>query len=185
MPYTFNPFTNNLDAIGNVTVPPGQLQFLAGNSGGDVAPDGFGVINVVGAGSIDIVGNPGTHTLTVNGPAGVNNWTVVTTDTVMVPNQGYIVTSLIASLILMTLPAAAAVGQEIKVLTMNLFPTSFTLVQPAGVQVEIGNVSSTLGVGGSVNTDESGSSISLVCTYAAGGTYLWSAYSTMGDFLIT
>ena len=43
----------------------GDLETLTGNSGGPVSPDGAGNINVVGDGTtINIVGNPGTNTLT-------------------------------------------------------------------------------------------------------------------------
>ncbi len=45
----------------------GSVMTLTGNSGGAVGPDNVGNINVVGDGvSIDIVGNPGTNTLTAS-----------------------------------------------------------------------------------------------------------------------
>ncbi len=45
----------------------GNLEFLTGNSGGPVGPDSFDNINVVGDGiTIDVVGNAGTHTLTIS-----------------------------------------------------------------------------------------------------------------------
>src|ERR1017187_6386737 len=44
----------------------GTIQFLRGNSGGQVGPDGTSTINVLGGSFINIVGNPGTNTLTVN-----------------------------------------------------------------------------------------------------------------------
>ena len=43
----------------------GNVKFLTGNSGGPVAPDLVGNINVVGSGDITVVGNPGTNTLTI------------------------------------------------------------------------------------------------------------------------
>lgn len=50
-----------------VTFGAGSLQTLTGNSGGAVNPDGAFNINVVGDGTyIDIVGNPGTNTLTAS-----------------------------------------------------------------------------------------------------------------------
>lgn len=42
------------------------VQFLEGNTGGDVGPNGIGVINVVGTGNITVSGNPGTNTLTIS-----------------------------------------------------------------------------------------------------------------------
>ncbi len=45
----------------------GSLDTLKGNSGGFVGPDGGGNINIIGDGStIDVVGNPGTNTLTIS-----------------------------------------------------------------------------------------------------------------------
>lgn len=50
------------------TLPPGTVvETISGNTGGPVGPDGANNINVVGDGTtIDIVGNPGTNTLTVS-----------------------------------------------------------------------------------------------------------------------
>lgn len=46
------------------------VDFLAGNTGGDVGPDTNGLINVVGDGVITVSGDPGTNTLTItHGPA--------------------------------------------------------------------------------------------------------------------
>jgi hypothetical protein len=44
---------------------PGGILTLTGNSGGAVGPT-LGNIDVVGAGLIDVVGNPGTSTLTIS-----------------------------------------------------------------------------------------------------------------------
>lgn len=41
------------------------IEFLQGNSGGQVGPDGTSTINIPGTGSITTVGSPGTNTLTV------------------------------------------------------------------------------------------------------------------------
>jgi hypothetical protein len=44
--------------------PAGDVETLTGNSGGAVGPDGSFNINTLGTGSITVVGNPGTNTLT-------------------------------------------------------------------------------------------------------------------------
>ena len=46
--------------------PMGDVLELTGNSGGPVGPSGLGNINIVGSGIIDVVGNPGTNTLTIS-----------------------------------------------------------------------------------------------------------------------
>lgn len=51
-------------ALGNGGNPP--IETLTGNSGGPVPPDGAGNIDILGTGDIDVVGNPGTNTLTIS-----------------------------------------------------------------------------------------------------------------------
>lgn len=54
------------------TPAPGTVLFLEGNSGGQVGPDGSGIIHVVGDGTtITIAGNPGTNTLTASLTGGI------------------------------------------------------------------------------------------------------------------
>lgn len=49
-----------------VIFPPGSVvEFLTGNSGGPVPPDGANNINIIGAGVVDVAGNPATNTLTI------------------------------------------------------------------------------------------------------------------------
>ena len=61
---SFNSADFAVDANGYVTFTgTGSTETLTGNSGGAVSPSG-GNINTVGTGSITIVGNPGTNTLT-------------------------------------------------------------------------------------------------------------------------
>lgn len=48
-------------------VPPGMVvETLTGNSGGPVGPDLMSNINVIGSGTVDVVGDPGTNTLTIS-----------------------------------------------------------------------------------------------------------------------
>ncbi len=66
-----------------VPVAPGSfVGTLTGNSGGPVSPDGSGNINIVGDGVIvDVVGNPGTNTLTISvtGSSSTLTYTAVST----------------------------------------------------------------------------------------------------------
>lgn len=61
--FRFNPLTHRFDLVDTSSSPTGDVQFLAGDSGGNVGPNGSGVINVLGNPDIDIAGNPGTSTL--------------------------------------------------------------------------------------------------------------------------
>lgn len=51
--------------------PGGDIETVTGNSGGAVGPDGSHNLNLIGDGTtIDIVGNPGTNTLTISAISG-------------------------------------------------------------------------------------------------------------------
>ena len=54
-------------------IAPGTfVETLTGNTGGPVPPDGAGNINIVGDGTtIEVVGNPGTNTLTIEAGSGI------------------------------------------------------------------------------------------------------------------
>jgi hypothetical protein len=64
-----------------------DVQFLEGNSGGEVGPNGSGVINVVGTGNITVTGNPGTNTLTISESSSVSD-AFVTNSGTAVPAAG-------------------------------------------------------------------------------------------------
>ena len=53
-----------IQSTGGTPGAPG-IQFLNGNTGGNVGPNGSGVVNVVGAGNITVTGNAGTNTETI------------------------------------------------------------------------------------------------------------------------
>ena len=50
----------------------GTVEFLAGNTGGNVGPNGSNVIDVVGGTGITVVGTPLTNTLTINSTTATN-----------------------------------------------------------------------------------------------------------------
>ena len=60
----------------------GTVETLTGNTGGAVSPNGSGNINVVGDGTtIDVVGNPGTNTLTISATTGAGSLILIQTQT--------------------------------------------------------------------------------------------------------
>lgn len=71
MRFINNPFTDKLDCASLQGSGAPQVEFLTGNSGGQVGPDGSFNISVLGSNvtGINIVGSPGTSTLTVSGIA--------------------------------------------------------------------------------------------------------------------
>jgi len=65
MPFQYNPITQVLDLTNTTVSPPGSVEFLTGNSGGQVGPDGSNNINIVGNLPINVVGTPGNNTLSI------------------------------------------------------------------------------------------------------------------------
>lgn len=87
---------------------------------------------------------------------------VITTSQQMVDNTTY--QSANANLVTLTLPATAALGDSVRVTGFGA--GGWTIAQNAGQQIIIGNVSSTIGVGGSVSSTNRYDGIELVCTVA-------------------
>lgn len=140
-------------------VAPG-VDFLTGNSGGPVGPDGLNNINVIGSGAINVVGNPGTNTLTISTTGVGIPWTRVVPNTqTLAPNNGYINTN--AGLTTFTLPVASSFGQSIEILGEGA--GGWIIAQNAGQNIQIGNTSSATGVLGSVASTNRYDSIRLVC----------------------
>lgn len=116
-------------------------------------------INVFGAGgaSTSAVGN----TITVLASGSGYNWQVITSASnpvTLANNNGYIVKGALP--VNFILPAAAAVGNTFKIVgTSNLW----TIAQNAGQSITIGKLTTTGGVGGSVNATMISDSIELIC----------------------
>lgn len=87
------------------------------------------------------------------------NWLVVTVDTLMSSNIGYIANS--GSLITLTLPVTAAVGDIIRITGKGV--GGWTIAQNVGQFIQFGSVATTTGVGGSLSSNDPSDSVELVC----------------------
>jgi len=65
--------------LGNSTSPAADVEYLVGDSGGAVGPNGSFEINVLGNPDIDVVGNPGTNTLQMTNLTKVSKYVVDST----------------------------------------------------------------------------------------------------------
>ena len=154
----------------------GQLAVPRGGTGNST----FTAYSVICAGTtatgafqnVSGVGSSG-QVLTSNGAAALPTWqspsssttpwTVVTAATqAMTTNNGYVANR--ASLITFTLPATAAVGDVLPVIGINA--GGWSLTQAAGQSIQIGTVSSTVGVTGSVTSQAGTDSVYLICVVA-------------------
>ena len=164
---------NNLDSSGDL------VMFLEGNSGGAVGPDpATGIVDVVGAGGVTVVGNPGTHTLTITVSGEGMTWNTITASQMLVVNNGYICISPGGALALQ-LPAVSSLGDEIKIVLDG--STSFSVTQGAGQSIRLANAVTTAGAGGSLTTTQQGDTLLLVCQTA---NLKWNVLSSIGNLTV-
>lgn len=121
-----------------------SLGFTSG-AGGD-GGDGYVVI-------YEFISGSGSTTFT---------WVVVTVDTAMNNNMGYIANS--GSLITLTLPATATIGDIIRVTGKGA--GGWTIAQNAGQFIQYGSIVTTTGVGGSLSSNDPADTVELVCVTA-------------------
>jgi len=144
------------DAFAGSTI---TVQTLTGDTG-TAHPVAHNILIAGGTGAVTAASG---STVTVNVVGGGVKYTVVTADTQMAVNSGYI-TNKSASRAVMTLPATAAVGSVIRV--VGLGSQGWSIAQNAGQTIHIVAASSTTGTGGSVASIERYDSIDLVCVVA-------------------
>jgi hypothetical protein len=151
----------------------GVVDFLEGNTGGPVPPNVSNTIMLVGSGGITVTGNAGTNTLTISG-SGETAWNLIATSQPLVSNQGYICVG--GAALSLSLPAVSALGDIIEVTLDG--STSFSITQGAGQSIRFGNLSTTIGVGGSISSTQQGDTFRMVCQTA---NLKWNVLSSMGN----
>lgn len=91
-------------------------------------------------------------------------WTTVNTSTVMTINTGYFTNN--AGTIVLTLPVFSAVGNLISIAGVGSGAGQWQIAQNALQSVVVGTMTSTVGLGGSITSDNFSDSINLVCSVA-------------------
>jgi hypothetical protein len=109
---------------------------------------GTGISITNGSGSISIAASGGGFT-----------WTKVSSATPLVAGNGYITNN--GAGVTFTLPATAAIGDTFRVVRDT---GAWTIAQNAGQKINIGMVSTTVGIGGSLVSLQDGDSVELLCT---------------------
>ena len=159
------------------TVLP-DIETLTGNSGGAVGPDGSFNIDLIGAGSVSVVGTPGSNTLTISSSGGGISWNVIGSGQTMVVNEGYICTA--GGTISLALPATSAVGDKLEVCLDG--STEWVITQPnAASQIRYSGSETTLGVGGTITSTAAGDSITLICETVSSR---WICIASIGNLSI-
>jgi hypothetical protein len=134
--------TNGQLIIGSTGLAPVKATLTAG--------PGISIANAAGS-------------ITISGTASPTGWTDVTGTTQAIsPDQGYTANN--AGLVTFTLPTVAAYGTEINIIGKGA--GGWLIAQNAGQNIQIGAVSSTVGVGGSVASSNRFDAVDLICTLA-------------------
>lgn len=161
--FKINPFTGRFDIVDEDIGPGGDVEFIEGDAGGSVPPDGSKVIYLTNGGGLTITGNPATSTLTLSTAGGGFTWTrLAGVAANLVTMNGYIATN--GALTTFTLPLVAALGDHFKIVGEGA--GGWTVAQNALQSVRIGNTVTTVGVGGSTSSTNRYDSIEIVCTVA-------------------
>lgn len=167
----FNPFTKNFDFTGSGG--GGGSITITGNAGGPQTASAF---TIVGTGGLTFNWD-GTKFVIAGSSSGFT-WNNVTGSTQsMSSGNGYVCSN--AGLTTLTLPAVAstAFGDMIKVISFGA--GGFKIAQNSGNQMLFGNMTTTAGVTGFIQTDpsETYSAIELVCIVQNGTNAIWSLES--------
>lgn len=134
------------------------------------------ILNVLGAGGTTTSGAGNTITITVSG-SGLT-WSTISASQMLVINSGYFCIAPGGALTLL-LPAVSNIGDQIEILLDGA--TSFSVTQGAGQSIRLGNLATTVGVGGSLTTTQQGDTLVLVCQTA---NLKWNVLSSMGNLTV-
>lgn len=141
-----------------------------------MASDQIGTATITAGTGISI--SPSANAITVSATGmGAFSWVVTAGGTAGV-NTGYF-TSNGASLVTITLPAVAAVGDTIRI--SGLATGGWKLAQQAGQSVNIGSSTTTIGVGGSLASTAQFDAIEIVCCVA---NTTFNIVSSMGNITV-
>ncbi len=160
---------NNTIRIGTQGTGDGQQDtcFIAGIRGTTVASPQFV--------TVDPNGQLGSSAASPGG--GGLAWSVITASPITNPGNGYFTNG--GAPVVVTLPVASAVGDQLALSAMNA--NGWVLAQNSGQFVQMTNQASTTGAGGSLASTAIGDSIYLVCNIANTS---WIVQSSMGNITI-
>lgn len=145
--------TSNFTFVGPLT--NGQL--LIGSTGANPVP-----ATITAGTNISVTNGSGTITISATG-SGAFNWSEVTGTTQSAStNSGYIANN--AALVTITLPSTSNVGDELAIVGKGA--GGWKIAQAASQQIRVGQLASTAGTGGYIQSTAQYNSIYLVCTIA-------------------
>jgi hypothetical protein len=162
----------NAVGIPAMTAPMTNGQIIIGATGGVPTPA------TISAGTnISIANSSNSITIASTGSAGIG-WNHITATTqTMTADAGYVADNV--ALVTLTLPIIAAFGSVIFV--QGLGSGGWSIAQNAGQNIQVGNISSTIGVSGSVSSTNRYDAVTLLCVIAD---TTWTTLSTIGEISV-
>ena len=150
-------------------VNPGQLTSVEPSGVGNVILPCF-----VSTSSFEGYFQSNAGQMVESGP--IFNWTIVTVNSNLSVNQGYMSSS--GGTITLLLPAVSNLGDSIRITNLG---GNFQITQGVGQSINFGDDKTTVGVGGSISSLNIGDSLELVCYFANTG---FQVLSSMGNLTI-
>lgn len=157
---------------GGTTLP--DIETLTGDIGGAVGPNAVFNVNLLGGIGCVTTGTPGTNQIVFDVTGGGITWSREAGAAVAATvDRGYINTNV--GLTTVTLPVVAALGTVIEV--MGESAAGWVIAQNAGQSIQFGNLSTTVGVGGSLASTNQWDTVKIVCRVAD---TTWSVTTNVG-----
>lgn len=151
---------------GTLSVNRGGLGFGTTPNDGELPigdGSGYTLATLTEGTGITIVNAPGSITISSSGGGGGITWTEVTgTSDIMTENTGWITNN--AGLVTLTLPTTAAIGTALSIVGKGA--GGWIIGQLTGQNIQVGNVSTTVGFPGSISSSNRFDSVNLICTTA-------------------
>lgn len=155
------------------TVLP-DIETLTGDIGGAVGPDAAFNVNLLGGTGCITTGTPASNQIVFDVTGGGITWSREAGAAVAATiDSGYINTNV--GLTTITLPATAALGTIIEICGEGA--GGWTIAQNAGQSIQFGNLSTTVGIGGSLSSTNQYDTVKIVCRIAD---TIWSVLSNVG-----
>lgn len=143
------------------------------NSG--TATPAANIIQVLGINGVTTAAPGPSNIITIDVTGSGVLWVTTNASQTLIVQRGYICSGPATGNVQFNLPATSALGDVIEITLDG--STSFSVVQSAGQSIRLGNISTTVGVGGSLSSTQQGDSIRMVCQTA---NLKWNVISSVG-----
>jgi len=161
-------------ALGTGGTPLPDVETLTGDIGGAVGPDAAFNVDLLGGTGLITTGTPASNQIVFDVTGGGITWSREAGGAVAAAiDHGYVNTN--AGLTTITLPATAALGTIIEICGEGA--GGWLIAQNAGQSIQFGNLSTTVGVGGSLGSTNQWDTVKIVCRVA---NTTWSVLSNVG-----